>query len=76
MSVLMLLLQLLQIITSIIILSGKKSLWGMFKICKFPENRITDIENRLVVSQGEGVRGEGWNERLGLADVNFYISNG
>ena len=31
-------------------------------------NRITDIQNRLVV-----VKGEGWSGRLGLADVSFYI---
>ena len=31
-------------------------------------NRHTDIESRLVVAMGEG-----WNGRLGLADVSFYV---
>ena len=33
-----------------------------------------DIENGLVVAKWEGVA-KGWNERLGLADVSFYIQN-
>ena len=32
------------------------------------QNRIADIQNRLVVTKGEG-----WSGRLGLADVSFYI---
>ena len=32
------------------------------------QNRITDIQNRLVVANGEG-----WSGKLGLADVSFYI---
>ena len=35
-------------------------------------NRLTDIENRLVVAKEER-DGEEWTERLGLADVNCYI---
>ena len=31
-------------------------------------NRLTDIENRLV-----GTKGEGWWGSLGLADANYYI---
>ena len=38
-------------------------------------NRLTDIENRLVVAKGEGV-GEGRTERLGPADANYYIQDG
>ena len=33
-------------------------------------NRLTDVENRLVVAKGEGV---GWTGRLGLVDANDYI---
>ena len=39
------------------------------------EDRLTDIENRLVVAKGEGVS-ERWNGNLGLADANFYIQDG
>ena len=35
-------------------------------------NRLTDIENRLVVAKGEGV-GKGRTGSLGLADVNYSI---
>ena len=35
----------------------------------------SDIENRFVVSKGEGV-GEGWTVRLGLVDASYYIQNG
>ena len=35
-------------------------------------NRLTDIENRLVVAKGEGT-GEGKIGSLGLADANYYI---
>ena len=33
-------------------------------------NRLSDIENRLVVGEGEGV---GQTGSLGLADANYYI---
>ena len=37
-------------------------------------NRLTDLENTLVVAKGEG---EGWIGSLGLADANdYYIENG
>ena len=36
------------------------------------KNKLTDIENRLVVAKGER-GGEERNGRLGLADVNCYI---
>ena len=32
--------------------------------------RLTNVENRLVVAQGEGV---GWTGSLGLVDANYYI---
>ena len=37
-------------------------------------NRLTDIENKLVVARGRllTVAG-GWIESLGLADANYYI---
>ena len=35
-------------------------------------NKLTDIENRLVVAKGEG-EGEGWTGSLGLVDANYYI---
>ena len=38
-------------------------------------NRITDMENRLVVAKGEG-EGVGWTGSLGLVDTNYYIENG
>jgi len=34
-----------------------------------------NIDNRLVVADGEGVGGE-WSGRLGLADVNFNRQDG
>ena len=34
-------------------------------------NRLTDIENRLVVAKRK--TGEGWIGSLGLADANYYI---
>ena len=34
----------------------------------YKTNRLTDIENRLVVAKGEG-----WIGSLGLADTNHYI---
>ena len=36
--------------------------------CLWNRSRLTEIENRLVVAMGEG-----WIERLGLADANYYI---
>ena len=36
------------------------------------QNRLTDIENRLVVTKGEGVA-EGWTESLGLVVADYYI---
>ena len=36
------------------------------------QNRLTDIDNRLVVVKGEGM-GEGWIGSLRLADANYYI---
>ena len=38
----------------------------------YETNRITDTENRLVVARRQGF-GEGWSERLGLADVSHCI---
>ena len=38
----------------------------------YETNRLTDTENRLVVSKWEGV-GEGKIGNLGLADANYYI---
>ena len=37
------------------------------------QKQIKDVENRLVLAQGEGV---GWMWSLGLVDVNYYIQNG
>ena len=39
------------------------------------EHRLIDMENRLVVAKGKGER-VGWMGSLGLADANYYISNG
>ena len=36
-------------------------------------NKLMDLENRLVVAKGEGVR---WTGSLGLADVNYSIWSG
>ena len=35
-------------------------------------NRLTDIENRLVIAKREGRLGEGWIRRLALADANYH----
>ena len=35
-------------------------------------NRLTDMENRLVVAKGEG-EGVGWTGSLGLVNANYYI---
>ena len=34
------------------------------------KQKLTDIENRLVVAKGERV-GEGWIGNMGLADANY-----
>ena len=34
-------------------------------------NRLTNIQNRLVVAKGEG-KGVGWTRSLGLTDANYY----
>ena len=39
-------------------------------------NRLTDIENRLVVAKAEVRVEKGWFGGLGLADANCYIENG
>ena len=36
-------------------------------------NRLTDVENRFVIAEGNGSVGEGWTGSLGLADANYYI---
>ena len=38
----------------------------------FTEKKLMDMENRLVIAEGEG-EGVGWTESLGLIGVNFYI---
>ena len=45
-------------------------------ICR--TERLTDVENILVVAKGEGGRsgregGVGWTGSLGLIDTNYYI---
>ena len=35
-------------------------------------NRLTDIENKLWLSRERDL-GDGWNGRLGLADVNYKV---
>ena len=42
--------------------------WTLVGMYQRNRNRLTDIENRLVVAKGEG-----WSGSLGLADVSFYI---
>ena len=37
------------------------------------EKKIMDLENRLVVAEGEGV---GWMGCLGLIDANYCLWNG
>ena len=39
------------------------------------ENKIMDLENRLVVSKGEG-EGVGWIGSLGLIDADYCYCNG
>ena len=38
----------------------------------YETNRLIVLENRLVIAKGKA---EGWSERLGLADVSYYIWN-
>lgn len=38
----------------------------------YETNRLTDIENRVVIVKEEG-DGRGWDVNLGLADVNYYM---
>ena len=41
------------------------------------EKKITDMQNRLVVAQGEGEEeGAGWTGNLGLIDENYCLGNG
>ena len=39
------------------------------------ENKLMDLENRLVVAKAEG-EGVGWTESLGLVVANYYIWSG
>ena len=39
------------------------------------EEKIMDLENRLVVAKGEG-EGVGWTACLGLMDANYCLWNG
>ena len=39
------------------------------------ENKIMDLQNRLVVAKGEEER-VGWLGSLGLIDKNYYLWNG
>ena len=51
-------------------------MWNLkYDINELPRNRnrLTDIENRLVVAKGERWVGERRIESLGLADANYYI---
>ena len=38
----------------------------------YKTNRLTDIENKLMVTKGESGR-EGLIRSLGLADTNYYV---
>ena len=40
------------------------------RTCLQNRNRLTDMENRLVVAKGEG---GGWTGSLELVDANYYI---
>ena len=41
------------------------------------EKKIMDMENRLVVSKGEGKgEGVGWTGNLGLTGANYCVWNG
>ena len=53
----------------------EKDLYVESKICHRRtylqnRNRLTDMESRLAVAEGEGV---GWTGSLGLVDANYYI---
>ena len=37
------------------------------------EKKLMDLEDRLVVAEGEGV---GWTGKLGLIEANYCIRNG
>ena len=39
------------------------------------ENKIMDLQNRIVVAKGEG-EGVGWIEILGLIDADYCLWNG
>ena len=39
------------------------------------ENKIMDLENRLVVAKGE-VEGVGWTGSLGLIEADYCLWNG
>ena len=39
------------------------------------EKKIIDLQNRLVVSQGEGGEGVGWLGSLGLTETNDCLQN-
>ena len=39
------------------------------------EKKIMDLENRLVVAEGEG-KGVGWSGSLGLIDAKYCLWNG
>jgi len=40
------------------------------------EKKIKDLEDRLVVANGEGGGGVGWTRNLGLIDANYCLWNG
>ena len=41
------------------------------------EKKLMDLENRLVVAEGEGKgEGVGWTGNLGLIDANYCLWNG
>ena len=39
------------------------------------KKKLTNLENRLVVAEGEG-EGVGWTRNLGLIDANYCLRNG
>ena len=39
------------------------------------EKKIMDLENRLVVAEGEG-EGMGWTGSLGLIDADYFLLSG
>ena len=38
-------------------------------------NRLTDIENKLMVTKGKNEEGEGQIRSMGLIDTHHYIQN-